>query len=111
MFGGKITTQGLRNVFNNVKNHATMGYHKTREFLGNVDHGFKMAKRIYGAIAPVINNVAGTHHAKAINNHVMKAVGGYEQMRNKVMDAHDAVAQNVGQAVGGLRKAGVHINL
>ena len=110
MFGGKITTQSLRNVYNNVKHHATMGYHKTREFLGNVDHGVKFAKKVYGALSPVINNLAG-HHAKAINNHVMKAVGGYEQLRNKVMDANDAVNQNVNQAVSGLRKAGVHINL
>ena len=111
MLGGKITAQSMRNVFNNVKHHTTMGYHKTREFLGNVDNGVRVAKRIYGALAPVINNVIGNHHAQALNNNVMKAVGGYEQMRHKVIDAHENVSHNVNQAVGNLRRAGIHINL
>jgi uncharacterized protein YjbJ (UPF0337 family) len=51
-------------------------------------------------LAPVIDNYAG---GKA-NKHIIKAIGGYEHLRNKVMDAHDTVANNVNQVVGNIKK-------
>jgi translation initiation factor 2B subunit (eIF-2B alpha/beta/delta family) len=53
---GKITSQSIGNMFRNVKNHATQGYHKTKDFLNKVDHGVSIAKRVYSQIAPILDN-------------------------------------------------------
>ena len=47
----------------------------------------------------------------SINKHVMKAVNGYESIRNKVMDSHDAVVNNIEQAKSGLKKAGIRAGI
>ncbi len=43
----------------------------------------------------------------SINKHVMKAVNGYESIRTKVMDSHDAIINNIAQARSGLKKANI----
>jgi hypothetical protein len=87
-------------MFRNVKNHATQGYHKTKDFLNKVDHGVSIAKRVYSQIAPILDKFVGGHG----NQHVMKALGGYESLRNRVMDGHEKVVNNVNQAMSGLKK-------
>ena len=40
----------------------------------------------------------------------MNAVGGYEGIRNKVMDAHDTAINNVNQVASNLKKANVKVH-
>ncbi len=62
------------------------------------DHGFNIATQAYAIVEPVIRHVAGNNH---IHNHAMKAIGGYENMRNQEVEAnHHAV--NAGHKLGGL---------
>jgi hypothetical protein len=107
MFGGKFNKEAFHRTFSNVKNHLSKGYHKTKEFLGNVNHGMNVAKQVYAAMAPAIEHYGGGH----INKHVIKGLGAYEQMRNKVMDSHGTAANHVNQIVGQLKKGGIHIGI
>ena len=107
MFGGKFSKESMHRTFNQVKHHVSRGYHSTKQFLGHVDNGVKVEKHIYSAVAPAIEHYAGGH----VNKHIMKGLGGYEQLRNKVMDSHDTALQNVNQVAGSLKKSGVHIGL
>ena len=107
MFGGKFNKDAFHRTVNSVKSHISNGYHKTKQFLGHVDNGIRTAKHIYAALAPAIEHYGGGH----VNKHVIKGLGGYEQMRNKVMDAHDNAVQHVNQVTGKLKKQGVSIGL
>jgi len=107
MFGGKLTKESFHRVVNKVKGHIHNGYHKTKNFLGHVDHGIRVAKQVYSALQPAIEHYGGG----AINKHVMKGVGGYDQLRSKVMDAHDTALNHVNQVAGTLKKAKVNIGL
>ena len=82
MFGGTLTTQSVERAFGNLKHHVGQPYHITKHFLGQVDHGAQVANTIYGAVAPVLEHYGGG----AANKHIIRAIGGYEHLRNKVMD-------------------------
>ena len=107
MFGGKFSKESFHRTFSQVKNHMSRGYHSTKQFLGHVDNGIRVAKHIYSALAPAIEHYTGGQ----VNKHVIRGLGGYEQLRNKVMDSHDTALNHVNQVVGGLKGAGVHIGL
>ena len=100
MFGGKINKHSIAQAFGKLKRHVGNRYQKTKHFLGQVDQGIHMAKKVYGALAPVIDHYSGG----SANKHIMKAIGGYEHLRNKVMDTHDTAVNNVNQVVGHLKK-------
>jgi len=107
MFGGKFTKEAFHRTFDKVKHHLSNGYNKTKQFLGNVDNGVKVAKHVYAALAPAIEHYGGGH----LNKHVIKGLGGYEQLRNKVMDTHGTAVNHVNQVVGQLKKGGIHIGI
>ena len=107
MFGGKFTKEAFHRTFSKVKNHLSNGYHKTKEFIGHIDNGVKVAKHVYAALAPSIEHYGGGH----LNKHVIKGLGGYEQLRNKVMDTHGTAVNHVNQVVGQLKKGGIHIGI
>ena len=98
MFGQKFK-QHMRNI----KHHLGQTYHKTKHFLGQIDHGINVAKRVYSVVAPVIDHLSGGASQNA-NKHVMKAIGGYEQLRNKVMDTDATVHHNIQNVYSGLKK-------
>jgi hypothetical protein len=47
----------------------------------------------------------------SLHSGVMKAISGYETIRNKVMDTHDTVANNIDQVKSGLKKAGIRAGI
>ena len=100
MLGGKISKHSVARAFGNLKNHIGRTYHKTKEFLGQVDSGIQVAKRVYGVLAPALEQ----HGGGQANKHIMKAIGGYEHLRNKVMDTHETAVNNVNHVVGHLKK-------
>ena len=110
----KINKQTLSNAVTGVKNgfrsavgHAVKfastlprHYQTARKMLGDVNEAYSTAKKAYSVLEPMVGN-------PSINKHVMKAVSNYEAIRNKVMDTHDTVVNNIEQARSGLKKAGV----
>ena len=65
----------------------------------NIDYGVSVAKDAYGILELVIKEYAGHNHG--LHGHVMKAITGYENLRNQAMEAHNHVS-NVGQKLSGL---------
>ena len=54
-------------------------------FLNHIDNGVKIAKKVYAIASPVIDKYANEHSNK-INNHVVKALGNYENIRNHIVE-------------------------
>ena len=81
---GKITKQHVQHAFNKTKGFLGHAYHHTKGF-NTVDHGFRAAKQIDHAVAPLVDNYA-SNHSNQIHHHVNKAIGGYENIRNKVIE-------------------------
>ena len=47
MFGSKLTRESVQRAFGNLNHHVGQTYHRTKHFLGQVDHGVQIAKKIY----------------------------------------------------------------
>ena len=68
---------GKRTV-GNIWNHAV-------KFAGQLDHGFGVAKRLYGALQPAIQDFG------QLNQGIMRGIGAYEQGRNQVLSGYNQV--------------------
>ncbi len=75
-----------------------------KQMLGDVDDAYTTAKKAYSVLEPMISN-------PSVNKHVMKAVNGYDYIRNKVMDSHDTIINNIDQANSGLKKAHIRAGI
>jgi len=56
MFGGKFTKTASHRTVRSLKNNVAHRYHKTKQFLGHVDHGIRVAKQVYSALAAAIEH-------------------------------------------------------
>ena len=82
---GKINHHAIRHHVNNAKHHIVNGYFKTKNALQHFDNGMAVAKRFYTALAPILEQ----HQIwSRVNSHALKALGDYENVRNKVVDVH-----------------------
>ena len=54
---------------------------------------------------------AGNENVSKINKHAMKAISGYDNIRQSVMAGHDQAKAHINQTVSNLKKAGVSIGL
>ena len=108
-FGQKFNSY-LKTGFGNVKNFLGNAYNTTKKTLGSMDQIFGDAKKIYGAIQPAIQDLAPQQlqgGLASMHGGVMKAVQGYENIRNKIDDAeHQAVSKigDVMSKVGGVQR-------
>ena len=73
----EVYHQGKRTV-GNIWNHAV-------KFAGQLDHGFGVAKRLYGALQPAIQDFG------QLNQGIMRGIGAYEQGRNQVLSGYNQV--------------------
>ena len=88
----------FQRTLRNVKSHIGNTYNHMKNIAHTVNHGFNIAKQAYAIVEPVIRHIAGNNH---LHHHAMKAIGGYENLRNQVVEAnHHAV--NVGHKLGGI---------
>ena len=82
---GKITKQHVAHSFHKAKNCLGHAYNQTKGFLNHVDHGVKTFKQIYDGVSPLVSKYANNHREK-IHSNVNRAIGGYENIRNKVIE-------------------------
>ena len=101
---GKITKRQVHHHFNKAKEFLGNAYNQTKNFLGDVDHGVRTFKHIYGALAPIIES----YGVNTSNKHVMKALTGYDALRSQVMEGHDRVMNDVKKVKSNLEKK--HVN-
>ena len=108
-FGQKFGSY-LKTGFGNVKNFLGNAYTKTKDTLGSLDRTFGDIKKIYGTVAPAIQDLA-PEQAKGgidkINKFMMQGVQGYENIRNRIDDAENQMISKVGDVmskVGGVQQ-------
>ncbi len=94
----KFSNHIFHRTLRNIESHIGNGYQHLKRIARNIDHGVDIAKQVYAAVEPAIRHVAGNDN---FHHHAMKALGGYENMRNQVAEADHHVA-NVGHRLGGL---------
>ena len=108
-FGQKFGSY-LKTGFGNVKNFLGNAYTKTKDTLGSHDRTFGDIKKIYGTVAPAIQDLAPEQAQgglNKINQFMMKGVQGYENIRNKIDDAENQMIGKVGDVmskVGGVQQ-------
>jgi len=94
----KYNKHVFHKTISNLKHHIGKGYHQVKHIAGQVDHGFSVAKEIYKVLEPVIREHSGNN---SLHNHAMKAISGYENLRNQAMEANHHVS-TVGHKLPGL---------
>ena len=94
----KFNTCFCHRTMSNLKHHIGNGYHHVKHIAHQVDHGFSVAKEIYKVLEPVIREYSGNNH---VHHHAMKAISGYENLRNQAMEANHHVS-TVGHKLSGL---------
>jgi hypothetical protein len=94
----KFSHHSFRRTLQNVKNHLGNGYNHLKNIAHHIDHGFQVAKHVYSVLEPHIRQAAGNNQ---IHGHAMKAINGYENIRNKVMDGNHKV-EEIGHKLRGL---------
>jgi rRNA processing protein Gar1 len=108
-FGQKFGSY-LKTGFGNVKNFLGNAYTKTKDTLGSLDRTFGDIKKIYGTVAPALQDLAPEQAQgglNKINQFMMKGVQGYENIRNKIDDAESQMIGKVGDVmskVGGVQQ-------
>lgn len=93
---------GFQRHLTNFKNHLGRAYHTGRRVAFAVDQGMHVGKRVLSALSPYLGEMA----PQALSQGV-KAVNSYEQIRNRVMGAHDMGAS----AMRDVRKAAPELGL
>ena len=108
-FGQKFGSY-LKTGFGNVKNFLGNAYHTTKKTLGSMDQMFGDVKKIYGAVAPAIQDLAPAQAQGGLaqlDKMMMKGVQGYENIRNRIDDAESQMIGKVGDVmskVGGVQQ-------
>lgn len=95
----KFNRHHFRQTLANLKHHAITGYQHLKHIGHNIDYGVQIGKHIYKTLEPVIKEYSGHHHA--IHNHAIKAISGYENLRNQAMDANHHLS-TIGHKLSGL---------
>ena len=83
---GKLNTNHFRQKFHQVKGFLHGAYNHTKSFLSHIDNGVKIAKKVYAIASPLIDKYGGNENSNKINNHVVKALGNYENIRNHIVE-------------------------
>ena len=102
---GKITQQSIQNTLRNVTNHIGNTYSHVKHIAHHINNGFHAAKQVYRAIEPAVEEFIPQHH-NTIHGHVMNAVSGYDNIRNKVLDVNPHTS-NIGHKLGGFFSGGI----
>lgn len=111
MFGVKLNKHTFRQAIGKAKNIAGNVYLNTKNVLGDIDTGIKSAKKIYSIVSPILETAVGKEQFNKANKYLMKSLGGYENLRSRVMEGDEQAANTYNQVVGGLKKNKIDIGL
>ena len=95
----KFNQHQFRRTLNNLKSRALHGYSHVKHIAGQIDHGISIAKQVYGVLEPVLRQYNPNHGQ--IHQHAIKALSGYESLRNQALEVNNQVNQ-VGYKLSGL---------
>ena len=95
----KFNQHQFKRTLNNLKSRAIHGYNHVKHIAGHIDHGISLAKQVYGILEPVLREY-NPHHG-TIHHHAIKALSGYENLRNQAMEVNNQI-NHVSHKLGGL---------
>ena len=98
---GKISRHQVERAFKVAKGHLGSFYTGAKNVFSTVDNGFKIAKTVYGALAPYINEFAG---GNAIHDQAMKTFKNYDEIKNKVLEKHNIAENAINDVRRGIRE-------
>ena len=110
MLGNKLNINNLRQTFGKAKRYLGHVYGKTEGMLGDVDSGVRAMKEVYSIASPAMGSLFGKHFEET-NKYVTKALGEYEGIRTKVMEADENVNNHYNAIMGDLKKKNIDIGL
>ena len=99
MFGTKFNKETFARGYHRVKNQLGNAYFKTKSFLGNFDQSVKVAKKVYSILEPSLQYYAGADRTNALNRKVLTAAQGYDALKSKVLQGHEAAGQHLKNAM------------
>ena len=105
---GKISKRQVNHHFNRVKDFIGNAYNHSKQFLGDIDTGVKTFKNIYSIVAPVLDSY-GVNASN--NNYISKALTGYDNIRNNVIQNHDRVMNDINTVKTDLSNKNVKFDL
>ncbi len=79
-----------RRVVLGARHHIRKAYHEGREFASKLNSGYEVFKKLHGALAPALKDVA-PQAAK----HTKRVMEGYERVRGEVLGAHQSAEKLV----------------
>ena len=88
----KLTAALIRHGASRLKSALQGGYNHAYKLAGQVDNAVSVGKRLYGVLAPLLDQYTDTRPG------VLKALQNYEGVRQKVVDVHER-GQQVGRDV------------
>ena len=77
-----------------VKSFLGKAYHTGKNILGHIDHTYRTARKIYNIAQPALEHFA-PETKKTLDKNLSKAANDHEEVRHKVVDAHDRIARNM----------------
>ena len=104
---GKLSKKSLVNGFHKAKNFIGHAYNTTKNVLNNVDTGVKVFKHIYSMAHPLIDQYGG----KALNNGIMGALNGYDNIKSQAMNTHNEIEGNINTLKNSLAKKRYNFNI
>jgi hypothetical protein len=96
----KVNRHSIQRTLRNVKSGFQNGWNHVKNIAGHIDNTVHVAKHIYRALEPAIKELVPQHH-QHIQHHAIKALNGYESLREKALDAGHHVS-NVSHKLSGL---------
>lgn len=85
----------LHKLYNHhVKNFLGRAYTTGKNILGHIDHTYRTARKIYSIAQPALEHFA-PETKKVLDKNLSKAANDYEEVRHKVVDAHDRISKNL----------------
>ncbi len=112
-FGQKYKS-ALYQGFGKAKNFLGNAYSKTKDALSSADSIVGDIKKIYGAVQPVLREMAPGRlqgNMDLLDSNVKRGVERYDNIRNKIDTSEQKIRDNVGVIASNLKKQNVDIGL
>lgn len=86
-----MITRHLQDAFHQGKRTIGHIWHHATKIAGGLDRTMGMAKRVYGALHPLLDDFGARNTSKAL----MQGFTAYDQGRDQVMGQHNRVAEHL----------------
>ena len=83
-----------KNIQHKLKTFLGKSYHTGKNFLGHVDHAYRTARKVYSIAQPALEHFA-PETKRVLDKNLSKAANDYEEVRHKVVDAHDKISKHL----------------